>query len=93
MSFKYVKPDGQVKVLDKKLSDDEILRNGYSVFINEKKKKCLNCKWWVNENPKKIGDFEHKFALNYNKGFCLMQDLFTYTDANKKNCENFLIFS
>jgi hypothetical protein len=86
--FRYEKPDGIVITLDKQLDESEILRRGYVPFVEAKKKNCGHCKWWVNENPKKIGDYDHKFAMEQNKGFCLIQDLFTYMNPKQKACED-----
>lgn len=41
---------------------------------------CLHCEWWVNANEK--GNYEHKEAVKENKGFCLIEDLFTYKNSN-----------
>ena len=37
---------------------------------------CRKCSWWV-EETEVIGEYEHSEALKQNKGFCLVQDLFT----------------
>lgn len=50
---------------------------------------CKICTWWVEETDT-IGEYEHKEALKQNKGFCLLQDLFTNKDPNDKcDCGEF----
>ena len=49
---------------------------------------CKNCDLWVNDDIK-IGDYTHASAVEGNKGFCLIQDLFTYTEA-EHSCDYFV---
>ena len=44
---------------------------------------CKSCEWWVYEGTV-IGDFDHRHAVAANKGFCVLRDLFTYTDPKFK---------
>lgn len=44
---------------------------------------CRKCSWWV-EETKVIGEYEHSEALKQNKGFCLVQDLFTTKEPDDK---------
>lgn len=51
--------------------------------------KCKNCTWWVEETDK-IGEYEQKEALKQNKGFCLLQDLFTMKEPDDEcDCGEF----
>jgi hypothetical protein len=43
---------------------------------------CKNCEWWVNEEDDDIGNFTHRAAIETGKGFCLIRDLYTYTDMD-----------
>lgn len=53
------------------------------------KETCNKCQWWVNETN--IGEYEHKEAVKENKGFCIMQDLFTYKEPTDEcGCNGFL---
>jgi hypothetical protein len=45
-------------------------------------KKCKKCEWWVNEEENEIGNFTHEAAVKACKGFCLIRDLYTYTDMD-----------
>jgi hypothetical protein len=45
---------------------------------------CKNCDWWVNEDEQ--GNYEHSEAVKQNKGFCIVQDLFTYKEC-KDECD------
>ena len=38
---------------------------------------CKNCEWFVKET-RKIGDYQHTEALIKGKGFCLIQDFYTW---------------
>ena len=44
-------------------------------------KSCKTCDWWVNEGEV-IGDYDHRFAVEQNKGFCLIRDLFYMTEPD-----------
>lgn len=51
---------------------------------------CKYCTWWVNETET-IGDYQHEEARKQNKGFCLLQDLFTYKKPDDFcDCNGFL---
>ena len=51
--------------------------------------KCKICTWWVEETDK-IGEYEHEEALKQNKGFCLLQDLFTMKEPDDEcDCGEF----
>lgn len=50
---------------------------------------CKNCTWWV-EETENIGEYEHSEALKQNKGFCVVQDLFTNKEPDDKcDCGEF----
>ena len=49
---------------------------------------CKNCGWWVNEGDT-IGVYSHEDAIKQQKGFCLREDLFTYTDKDS-HCNDFV---
>lgn len=47
----------------------------------KKERKCQHCEWWVYEGET-VGDFDHKYAVEQGKGFCVIKDLFNYTDSD-----------
>lgn len=49
---------------------------------------CNYCEWFV-EETNIIGDYQHSEAKQQQKGFCLIQDLFTAVDPNQKACSDF----
>lgn len=49
---------------------------------------CNNCTWFV-EETKTIGDYQHEEAVKRQKGFCLIQDLFTVVEPDDKACSDF----
>ena len=51
---------------------------------------CNTCQWFVAEMDGKPGDYQHAEAVKEQKGFCLMQDLFTTVEPNYKACERYL---
>ncbi len=50
-------------------------------------KTCLHCEWFV-EETENIGDYQHSEAIKKQKGFCLVQDLFTVVEPDDKGCED-----
>ena len=50
---------------------------------------CNTCKWFVEETDK-IGDWQHSEAVKKQKGFCLVQDLFTNVEPNDKACKRYV---
>lgn len=49
---------------------------------------CNNCTWFV-EETKTIGDYQHEEAVKRQKGFCLIQDLFTVVEPDDESCSDF----
>ena len=53
----------------------------------KKDRTCLHCEWFV-EETENIGDYQHSEAIKKQKGFCLVQDLFTVVEPDDKGCED-----
>lgn len=50
---------------------------------------CRYCTWWVEETGD-YQDFQHYQAVEENKGFCLVQDLFTMKEPDDEcDCGEF----
>lgn len=49
---------------------------------------CNNCTWFV-EETETIGDYQHEEAVKRQKGFCLIQDLFTVVEPDDESCSDF----
>ena len=50
---------------------------------------CRFCTWWVEETGD-YQDFQHYQAVKENKGFCLVQDLFTMKESDDEcDCGEF----
>jgi hypothetical protein len=50
---------------------------------------CRYCTWWVEETGD-YQDFQHYQAVKENKGFCLVQDLFTMKESDDEcDCGEF----
>ena len=41
---------------------------------------CQNCRWWMYEDEQM--EWNHESAVQENKGFCVIKDLFTYTESS-----------
>lgn len=41
---------------------------------------CHNCRWWVYEDDNM--NWEHDSAVEHNREFCVLEDLFTFTDSD-----------
>ena len=51
---------------------------------------CRFCTWWVEETGD-YQDFQHYQAVKENKGFCLVQDLFTMKESDDEcDCGEFI---
>lgn len=44
------------------------------------KESCQNCRWWMYEDEQM--EWNHESAVQENKGFCVIKDLFTYTEPS-----------
>lgn len=44
--------------------------------------KCKNCVFWVEEDENL--DYSHNLAVMLNKGFCVLQDLYTHKKPDDK---------
>ncbi len=53
------------------------------------RKTCNDCGWFVAETNK-IGKWSHLEAVKNQKGFCLIQDLFTEVKPIYKACDEFV---
>ena len=51
---------------------------------------CNNCKWFVAEMDGKPGDYQHAEVVKEQKGFCLIQDLFTDVKPNDEACDGYV---
>lgn len=49
---------------------------------------CNNCTWFV-EETETIGDYQHEEAVKRQKGFCLIQELFTVVEPDDESCSDF----
>lgn len=49
---------------------------------------CNTCTYFVEETDE-IGDYQHAEAVKQQKGFCLMQDLFTDVKPSDKACDEY----
>ena len=52
-------------------------------------KTCNTCQWFVAEMDGKPGDYQHAEAVKEQKGFCLVQDLFTDVKPKDEACEDY----
>ena len=48
---------------------------------------CKTCEWFVAE--KDPGEFSHEYAKQTGVGFCVLADLFTYTEATDQACSEY----
>lgn len=51
---------------------------------------CNSCGWFV-EETETIGDYQHSEAVKRQRGFCLVQDLFTVVEPDCKVCKEYTL--
>lgn len=57
-------------------------------YFMKEKMTCNSCGWFV-EETEIIGDWRHSEAVKKQKGFCLIQDLFTVVRPTDRACSEY----